>query len=70
MILPQAAAPLEDCIFYFANPENILTEKGQKWVEAFHKHWNNFMNARKVELKKDGIIFITVIINQEPLLEY
>lgn len=70
MILPQAPAPLEDRVFFFANTENIETDLGKKWIEGFNSHWNAFMRARKVELKKDGILFVTVIINQEPNLSY
>lgn len=70
MILPTAAASLEDNLFFFANPENIVTENGKKWVEGFNNHWNAFMSARKQELKKDGLLFVTVIINQDPNRPY
>jgi hypothetical protein len=63
MILPTAAAPLEDNLFYLANPENIETENGKKWLEGFDKHWTAFMTSRKAELKKDGLLFVTIIIN-------
>ena len=70
MIMPTAFAPLEDNLFFLANPENIDTEAGKKWVEGFNKHWKNFMNARQAELKKDGLLFVTLIINQDPNRSY
>ena len=70
MIMPTAAAPLEDNLFFLANTENLQTEAGKKWIELFSKHWNAFMNARKQELKKDGLLFVTLIINHDPNHEY
>jgi hypothetical protein len=46
MIMPTAFAPVDDNVFFLANPENIETEKGKKWVEGFNKHWRQFMNSR------------------------
>jgi hypothetical protein len=45
-IMPQAAAPIDN-VFFLANPENIVTECGKKWVELFDSHWTRFMAARK-----------------------
>jgi len=60
--MPYAAAPLDN-VFFLANPENIETETGKKIVELFDKHWTSFLGARRVELKKNGIMFVTLIIN-------
>jgi hypothetical protein len=70
MILPNHPAPLDNNVFYFANVENVQTEFGQLWVEGFKKHWSTFLESRKKELRKHGLIFVTVIINQDPLLTY
>jgi hypothetical protein len=62
-ILPKAAAPLEDNVFFLATPENIKTETGKKWVEGLKTHWTSFLTSRKNELKKHGLLFVTLIIN-------
>ena len=68
-IMPTAAAPLDN-IFFLANSENLETENGKKWVELFDKHWTAFMGARRAELKSNGILFVTLIINQDPNKSY
>ncbi|CDW76017.1 sam dependent carboxyl methyltransferase [Stylonychia lemnae] len=70
MILPSPPAPLDDNVFFLANPENTETERGKKWIEGFNQHWVQFMNSRKAELKKDGLLFVTLIINQNPNKDY
>lgn len=70
MILPQAPAPLTDNVFFLATPENVKTEFGKQWVAGFKKHWASFLGSRQKELRKHGLLFVTVIINQDPLLSY
>jgi hypothetical protein len=57
-------------VFFLATPENVKTEFGQKWVAGFKKHWSSFLSSRQKELRKHGLLFVTVIINQDPLLSY
>ena len=70
MILPQAPAPLVDNVFFLATPELVQTPFGQTWVSAFKQHFSTFLNARQKELRKHGLLFVTLIINQNPLLSY
>jgi len=63
MILPQAPAPLTDNVFFLATPENVKTEFGQQWVAGLKKHWASFLGSRQKELRKHGLLFVTVIIN-------
>jgi hypothetical protein len=63
MILPQAPAPFSDNVFFFANPELVKTPFGEQWVAGFKKHWAAFLGSRQKELRKHGLLFVTVIIN-------
>ncbi len=67
--MPYAAAPLDN-MFFLANPENIESENGKKWTELFDNHWTAFLGARRAELKPNGILFVTLIINQDPNKSY
>ncbi|CDW77410.1 sam dependent carboxyl methyltransferase [Stylonychia lemnae] len=70
MILPSHPAPLDDNLFFLVNTENAETERGQKWIEGLTKHWAQFMHSRKAELKKDGLLFVTVSVNHNPNKDY
>jgi hypothetical protein len=70
MILPQAPAKLSDNVFFLATPDNVKTDFGQQWIAGFKKHWAAFLGSRQKELRKHGLLFVTVIINQDPLLLY
>jgi len=70
MILPQAPAQLSDNVFFLATPANVKTPYGEQWVAGFKKHWAAFLGSRQKELRKHGLLFVTVIINQDPLLDY
>lgn len=63
MILPQAPAKLSDNVFFLATPENVKTPFGEQWVAGFKKHWAAFLSSRQKELRKDGLLFVTMIIN-------
>lgn len=45
-IIPKAPCPRTDNVFFLANEENIKTEWGKKWVEAFETHWSAFISNR------------------------
>jgi hypothetical protein len=70
MILPQAPAKLSDNVFFLATPELVKSDFGQQWIDGFKKHWAAFLGSRQKELRKHGLLFVTVIINQDPLLSY
>jgi hypothetical protein len=38
MIIGCAPAPLTDCIFFIASPENIKTKEGKLWIDGLKKH--------------------------------
>ena len=46
MILPEAPVAIENNIFFLATPEVLATSWGKQWVEAFNKHWENFVTKR------------------------
>lgn len=70
MILPQAPAKLSDNVFFLATPDLVKSDFGQQWIAGFKKHWAAFLGSRQKELRKHGLLFVTVIINQDPLLSY
>lgn len=70
MILPQAPAPMSDNVFFLATPELVQTDFGKQWVAGFKKHWAAFLGSRQKELRKHGLLFVTVIVNQDPILSY
>lgn len=63
MILPQAPAQMSDNVFFLATPELVKTPFGEQWVAGFKKHWAAFLQSRQKELRKHGLLFVTVIIN-------
>lgn len=63
MILPQAPAKLSDNVFFLATPELVKSDFGQQWIGGFKKHWAAFLGSRQKELRKHGLLFVTVIIN-------
>lgn len=69
-ILPKPPCPRDDNVFFLANSENIQTEWGKKWVEAFEKHWSAFISNRQKELKPNAQIFVTVLTYDDPMLSY
>lgn len=69
-IIPKAPCPRDDNVFFLANSENIQTEWGKKWVEAFESHWSAFVSNRQKELKPNGQLFLTVLVYDDPMLSY
>jgi hypothetical protein len=63
MILPQAPAKLIDNVFFLATPDLVKSDFGQQWIDGFKKHWGAFLGSRQKELRKHGLLFVTVIIN-------
>ncbi|CDW86981.1 sam dependent carboxyl methyltransferase [Stylonychia lemnae] len=69
-IIPQAPCPRDENVFFLANSKNIQSEWGEKWVQAFEKHWESFISNRQKELKTNGQLFVTVLIYDDPILPY
>jgi hypothetical protein len=70
MILPHAPALIKDNVWFMATPELIKTPLGEAWLTAFNENFSNFLKSRQKELKEGGMLMITVISNQNPLLPY
>ena len=68
MIISHPPTPITKNIFFLATDELIKTEDGQKWVEALKKHFNQFLENRTKELRPQGTLFVSVIVNNEPEL--
>lgn len=69
-IIPKAPCPRDENVFFLATPEKVQTDWGKKWVDAFNEHWTSFIKNRQKELKPHGQLFITVLVYDEPLLDY
>jgi hypothetical protein len=69
-IIPKAPCPRYDNVFFLANSENLQTEWGKKWRDAFDDHWSAFITNRQKELKQHGQLFVTVLIYDDPMLPY
>ncbi len=69
MILKEAPSPLTDNIFFLATPENQKTENGKLWTSSITEQFKEFLKARSCELRKHGVLFVSVIVNNEPDLK-
>ena len=69
-ILPDAPVPLENNLFFLSAPETLESDWGKKWVEAFDKHWKKFVSARSSELRSKGMLLVSVLVYDSPLLPY
>lgn len=69
-IIPLAPCPRDENVFFLADEEKLDTEWGKKWLESFKKHWTAFVSNRQKELKKHGQLFVTVLIVDNPSLDY
>lgn len=69
-ILPDAPVALENNLFFLAAPETLESDWGKKWVKAFDEHWKKFVSARANELKSKGMLLVSVLIYDDPLLSY
>lgn len=68
MIISHPPTPITKNIFFLATEELVKTQDGQKWVEALKKHFHEFLENRVKELRPQGTLFVSVIVNNEPEL--
>jgi hypothetical protein len=69
MILSESPAPITDNIFFLASPETFSTDTGKKWAIALTDHFSKFLEMRSLELKPHGLLFVSVLVNNEPELK-
>ena len=66
MILSETPAPITDNIFFLASPDTLSTAAGKNWTTALSEHFSTFLDMRSLELKPHGVLFVSVLVNNEP----
>lgn len=56
-------------MFYYATNENLQTEQGKAYLEAFNNHWGAYVQNREKELKKNGSVVVLNIVSTAVLAD-